>query len=274
MDRRQRGGGDELRDIVAVRHGVERVGHRPVKAQRLGRLARIDGMRRARKGGGAQRRFVQARPAVGQAAAVAADHLDIGQQVMSEGDGLRSLQMGEARHDGRGIFLCTIDQRRLQVAQHGVEAIDRVADPQPHVEGDLVVARARRVQAPARRPDQVGESGLDVEMDVLELGRELEAAGFDLLPHLEQASLDGAAVLGGENALGDQHVAVGDRAGDVLCIESLVETDGGVDPLHDFRRSELVAPAPHRVGALPPRRRLSRSRSRVLPCHEYEPLIL
>ena len=128
---------------------------------------------------------------------------------MAEGDGLRRLQMGEARHDGRGIFVGAIDQRGLQVGEHRLQAIDRVAHPQPDIERDLVVARARRVQAPAGRADQVGQPALDVEMDVLELGGELEAAGFDLLTHLGQPALDGAAVLGREDALGDQHVAVG-----------------------------------------------------------------
>jgi hypothetical protein len=226
-------------------------------------------MRRAGKRGRTQRRLVQPRAAVGHAAAVAAEHLHVGHQVMAEGDGLCRLQMGEARHDRRGVFVGAVDQRRLQVGKHRLQAVDRVAHPQADIERDLVVARARRVQAPAGRADEVGQPALDVEMDVLELGRELEAAGLDLLAHPGQPSLDGAAVLGREDALGDQHVAVGDRARDILRVEPAVEPDGGVDLLHDFRRAELVAAAPHRVG-LP----LRRSRSRVLPCHEYEPVVL
>ncbi len=178
VHRRERGRGDELHDVVAVGHRIERVGHRPLEAQRLGRLARIDRMRRAGERGRPQRRFVQPRAAIGETATVAAEHLDIGHQVMAEGDGLRRLQMGEARHDGRGIFVGAIDQRGLQVGQHRLQAIDRVAHPQPDIERDLVVARARRVQATAGRTDQVGQPALDVEMDVLELGGELEAAGL------------------------------------------------------------------------------------------------
>ena len=139
-------------------------------------------MRRAGQRRGAERQFVQPRAAVAQAAAVAAEHLDIGQQMMAEGDRLRRLQMGEARHDGRGVFFGAVDQRRLQVAQHRLQPVDRVAHPQPHIERHLVVARARRVQAAAGRADQVGEPRLDVEMDVLELGRELELAALDLVP--------------------------------------------------------------------------------------------
>ena len=269
VHRRERGRGDELHDVVAVGHRVERIGHRAGEAQRLRRPARIDRMRRAGERRGAERRFVQPRAAVGEAAAVAAEHLDIGQQMMAEGDGLRRLQVGEARHDGRGILLGAIDQRRLQVAQHRLQPVDRVAHPQPDIERDLVVARARGVQPAAGRADQLGEPRLDVEMDVLELGRELEAAGLDLLAHLLQPALDGTPVLRRQDSPGDQHVGMGQRARDVLRVEPAVETDGGVDLLHDFRRAELVATAPHGVGAI----LLRHSRSRVLPCHEYEPLI-
>ena len=226
-------------------------------------------MRRAGQRRGAERRFVEARAAVGEAAAVAAEHLDIGHQVMAEGDRLGGLQMGEARHDRRGILVGAVDQRGLQVAQHQLDLVDRVAHPQAHVERDLVVARARGVQAAAGRADDVGQPLLDVEMDVLELGRELELAALDLGLDLGEATLDGAAVLGRQDALGHQHVTVRDGACDILRVEPAVETDGGVDLLHDFRGAELVAAAPHRVGAT-----IGCSRSRVLPCHELKPLIL
>ena len=226
-------------------------------------------MRRPRQRRGAQRRFIQAPPAVDEAAAVAPEHLDIGQQMVAEGDGLSGLQVREARHDRGRILLGAIDQGGLQVGQHEFQPIDGVAHPQADVERHLVVARAGGVQAAASRADQLGEAGLDVEMDVLELGRELEAPALDLLLDLDQAAPDRRAVLAGEDALGHQHLGVRQRARDVLRIEPLVEADGDVDALHDFRRPELVAAAPHRVGAA-----LRRSRSRVLSCHELEPSIL
>ena len=263
MHARRRGRGNELDHIVAVGHGIERVGHRPVEAQGLRRAMPVDRMRRASKRRCAERRFVQACTAVGEAAAVAAEHLDVRQQVMAEGDRLRGLQMREARHDGRGILVGALDERFLQVAQHRLDLVDRVAHPQAHIECDLVVARTTRVQAPAGRTDQVGEPRLDVEMDVLELGRELETAGLDFALYLLQATLDRSTVLGREDAARHQHFGMGERARDVLRIQALVETDGGVDLLHDLGGAELVAAAPHRVGAA-----LLHSRSCVLSCHE------
>ncbi len=39
-------------------------------------------------------------PRIAQATAIATEHLDVGEEMMSEGDRLRRLEMGEARHDG------------------------------------------------------------------------------------------------------------------------------------------------------------------------------
>ena len=60
----------------------------------------VDREGRAGQRGGAQRALVHPRPGVGEAAGVAAEHLDIGHQVVAEGHRLGRLQMGEARHQG------------------------------------------------------------------------------------------------------------------------------------------------------------------------------
>ena len=76
----------------------------------------------------------------------------------------------------------------------------------------------------------------------------LKRAALDLRTDLSQPAPDGAAVLGRQDALRHQHVGMRQRARDVLRVKPPVETDGGIDLLHDFRRAELVAAAPHRVG--------------------------
>ena len=88
----------------------------PVKAERGGGRVTVD-----RKGGPGEcrrteRAFVEAAPAIGEPAAVAPEHLDIGQQVMTEGHRLGDLQMGVARHHRGGFGLGAVDQRLLQVA--------------------------------------------------------------------------------------------------------------------------------------------------------------
>ena len=165
---------------IAVGDGVERVRHRPRKAERLRGHAAIDRERRAGQRGGAERAFVEAGPRIGEAAAVARRHLHIGEQMMAEGHRLRGLQMGEARHHRVGILQRLLGERALIIGERGVKTVDRVAHPEPEVGRHLIVARARGVQPPGRRPDQLGEPALDVHMDVFERTLEGELARFDL----------------------------------------------------------------------------------------------
>ena len=165
---------------IAVGDGVERIRHRPRKTERLRGHAAIDRERRSGKRGGAERAFVEPRPRIGEAAAVARRHLDIGEQMMAEGHGLRRLQMGETRHYRVGILQRLLGERALITGERGIKTVDIVAHPEPKVGRHLVVARARGVQPPGRRPDQLGEPALDVHMDVFERGLEGELARPDL----------------------------------------------------------------------------------------------
>ena len=130
---------------------------------------------------GAERAFVEPRARVGEAAAVARRHLDIGEQMMAEGHRLRRLQMGEARHHGRRRAPAPSRRARADSRQARASMPSmRVAHPEPEIGRDLVVARARGVQPPGGRPDQLGQPALDVHVDVLERALELELAGLDL----------------------------------------------------------------------------------------------
>ena len=99
---------------------------------------------------------------------------------MSEGHRLRGLQVRKSRHHGRGVFERLLGERLLIGGERGIDAVNRVANEQPEVGRDLIVARARRVQPPGGRPDQLAKPTLDIHMNVLECTLELELAGFDL----------------------------------------------------------------------------------------------
>ncbi len=73
-----------------------------------------------------------------------------------------------------------VDERRLQGTQLRIESVDGLAHPEAEVGRHLVVARARRMQAPGRLADELGKARLDVHMDVLERRLEGELAAFDL----------------------------------------------------------------------------------------------
>jgi hypothetical protein len=105
----------------------------------------------AGKRGGAERAFVEALARIAEAAAIARQHLDIGQQMMAEGHRLRRLQMGEARHHRAGMEIGLLGQGELEIGHLLVDLVERVADPEPHIGRDLVVARARGVQTAGGR---------------------------------------------------------------------------------------------------------------------------
>ena len=88
--------------------------------------------------------------------------------------------MGEARHHGIGMVERLLGERALIAGERRVDLVDGVAHPEPEIGRHLIVARARRVQPPGRRPDQFGKPALDIHMDVFERPLEVELAGLDL----------------------------------------------------------------------------------------------
>ena len=124
--------------------------------------------------------FVKPRARVGEAAAVARRHFHIGEQMVPERHRLRALQMGEAWHHGRGVLQRLCGERALVGGERRVDRVDGVAHPEPEIGRDLIVARARRMQPPRGRADQIAEPALDIHMNVLERALEGELAGLDL----------------------------------------------------------------------------------------------
>jgi hypothetical protein len=74
---------------------------------------------------------------------------------------------------------------------------------------------------------RLGELGLDVHVNVLERGLELEFAGFDVGEDFLQAGFDlGKLVLSAEQSRGFLGAGVGDRARDVVRKQAPVIGDG------------------------------------------------
>ena len=128
----------------------------------------IDREGRTGKRGGAQRALVEPRACIGEPTTVAREHLDVSQEVVAEGDGLGRLQMREARHRQVEMRLRLARQGELQGGKRGVGSVDPVAHPELEVGRHLVVARARGVQPPGGRADQLLEPALDVHVHVFQ----------------------------------------------------------------------------------------------------------
>ena len=167
---------------------------------------------------------------------------------MAEGDRLRGLQMGEARHHRTRMVERLGGERQLKRAKRAVERADLV----PHIELEigrhLVVARARGMELAGHRPDQLAQPALDIEMNVLERARESELAGLDLGQDLVEAARDLVGLRRFHDAGRAEHGDMRLGGKNVVTPQPLVEVDGGVYLLHDLRRTCGKAAAPHGVG--------------------------
>ena len=94
--------------------------------------------------------------------------------MVTEGDRLRRLQMREAWHQRRCMFLGTLQKCFDQLLQGNRRPLEFRLDPEAEIDGDLIIARARRMQPPRRCADQFSQSRLDIHVDVFELARKRE----------------------------------------------------------------------------------------------------
>ena len=232
---------------VAIGDAVERIGGRTVEAERLGGHVAVDRKRGAGERGRAERALVEALARVLEAPRVASQHLDIGHEMVAEGDRLRRLQMGEARHDNCRAVQRTGGERPLQLADLEQDRVDRVAHPEAEVDRDLVVARARGVQPACGRADDLGQATLDIHMDVFERARERKRARLDFAFDLGETLCDGLGVGDFDDALAREHGEMGLGRHDVLGGKLAVEVDRGVDLIHRLGRAPGEPAAPHRV---------------------------
>src|SRR5205085_9252832 len=108
---------------------VQAVRRWPVEAQRGGSLVAIDWEAGASECRTTQRRLIHPFPRVGEARIIAAQHLVIGHQMMTESHGLRDLQVSVARHDCLDLLFRASDEHPLQTANSLQRFIASAPDP-------------------------------------------------------------------------------------------------------------------------------------------------
>ena len=145
--------------------------------------------------------------------------------MVREVNGLGALQVGVAGNKDLGIFLAERDEGALQPGDFAEQRSDFVAQPEPDVKRDLVVARAGGVQLRAGG-DALRQLGLDVHVDILEFELPLEFAGLDFERNFVQPARDGDLLSPGQHADFLEHGGVGHRAENVMFPEPPVEGDG------------------------------------------------
>src|SRR5215472_156749 len=173
----------------------------------------------------------------------------MGEAVMPEGDRLRGLHVREPGHDRRGMRSRLRDKRALELTKSRLEIRAGIAHPEPEIGHDLVVARTCGVKPAGRRADQLRQSCLDIEVDVLERAFELERSVADLLLDRIEPLQNGLAIAFFDDALLRKHANMRARAFKVLPRHAFVEVDGGRYFLHDPVGAGFKTSAPHPVFA-------------------------
>ena len=242
VDGQQRGGGAKFDGEIAVAHGVHgilrelRFAARVHEAEQFGDEHAIERQRGAGNRAAAERADVHAAAAIPKPLAVALQHLDVGEQMVREINGLRALQMRVAGNEHVCVLFAERDERALQLGDFSEQGNDFVPQPEADVEGDLVVARTGGVQF-GSGGNAPGQFGLDVHVNVFKFQLPFEFAGADFFADGVESTNDGDAFLFRQHANFVEHVRVGHRAEDVVPPEPVVERDGFGELCHVRRRA-------------------------------------
>ena len=132
--------GEQFDHIIAVGNAVERVQRDTVKAELLRFKIAVGVVGRARKRTAADRRDIHAASAILQAVNITQEHHHIRHEVVTEHDGLGSLEMGVAGHDSLFILLRLIGQGEDQALYVRFQLVDAVHQVHSQVERNLIVS--------------------------------------------------------------------------------------------------------------------------------------
>ena len=109
---------------------------------------------------------------------------------MADGDGLASLKMGVAGDGILGVLFSLAKERLLKSYGKSSNFVNGLARIESRIGSDLIIARAGGVELGSSGPNVGGEGGLDIEMDVFQLGGELELTFLDAFLNGEEAGFD------------------------------------------------------------------------------------
>ena len=240
----------DVQQEVAVAHRVHAVGIDGRKAQLLCHELAVERVGGAGQRSAAQRQVVAGVHGVFEALEIAREHPVIRKHVMAEEHRLRFLHVRVAGHDHAKVVRGHLVKRAAQVEYQVHEALAKLLAVQMRIRGDLIIATAARVQAPARSTDVLGQVTLDGHVDVLVVDVELELAVLDLLGDTVEPCVDSLYVFLWDDALAAEHGAMGLRAGDVGLPHALVDGQAGAEDLREIAGMVLEATAPQGVAAV------------------------
>ena len=239
--------GEELQEIVPVRHRIQAISIDRGEVKILRFFLRIGGVSGAGESACADRRHVAHLVAVFEAFEISFQHSGVSQHVVSKEYRLRALHVGVARQDHVLVFL----RCRNQSVDHCDELFRQAADLALHVhmkvQGTLVVAASSGMETSPGITDGIGEPFLDIHMNVFEFDGEIKFPFVDFFFDCLKALGDSLPVFLGNDAVGCQHFRMGYRAGNIFAIHPAVIGNGCVEIERILFLRFREAAAPHHI---------------------------
>ena len=151
---------------------------------------------------------------------------------MSEQDGLCPLEVGVPRNDDVKVPARLVQEGPLQRLKAGLRRAQVVAEPEPEVQRDLVVAAPAGVQLAAHRPRQLRDAPLHGHMNIFVRRCEGETLLAKLRLHPPESPRQGAAFRAGKDAGPFQCLAMGETAENVIFKQAAVKGKRGGEAFH------------------------------------------
>ena len=232
MHHQHRSEGQEIQNVIPVADRVHAVRVNRCKIQLLRHIKTVDGESGSGNGTGPQRHHIRVFPYPQQAAEVTLQHVEISQQMVGKGDGLRPLQMGIARHQGLVVFFCHCQEFPFKIQQQFPNLYQLPFHVHMHVQSHLVVAAPGRVQPCPRVPDPFRQAGFHIHMDVFQGYAEFKITGLNIFQDILEPRHDLLSVCLRNDAALYQHVGMGNAAPDIFAIQTLIIINGRIKCVH------------------------------------------
>src|SRR5215475_1326256 len=142
------------------------------------------------------------------------------------------------------MTLRQVNQGALELQDVVEDGTNLVAQVEPYIQGDLIVAAAGGVELAANGANRLDQAPLDVHVDVLPAHIKRERAALDFRLDRLQAVYNGAGLLVGDNAALGQHPAVRDTAQNIVGIEPPIEQNRGGEVFDEVMRGLVEAASP------------------------------
>ncbi len=235
---------EEIQREIAVAGNVHAVARDGVETQIARHGLAVERETAAGQRAGAERQHVGAPPGFAEAFEIAREHFEIRQQIVRPQHRLRAPHVRIARNHGVGIAAGQLEQRPHQAGEQAARAVAFVAQPQPRVERDLLVAAAAGVDLVRDSAGLLLQLADHQRVDVFIAGALVKRRLRRLRADLIERGDDPRAFLRGEDADPLERPREGLRAANIGIDQPPVEIERAGKALEDFRRPGLEPPAP------------------------------